>query len=164
MPSATSKRLSPDALCESPGQPWLSGGLWLLWFGEIACGGPAWAQPQGAVSALSETMGRKYMKAVTDISFSDDVLQSEKVVLVDFWADWCGPCRKVEPLLEELSKEIGDRVEIVKLDIDANPEVTRAYQVMSVPTLTVFRAGRPVNSLVGARPKGDLLKLIESAF
>jgi thioredoxin 1 len=104
------------------------------------------------------------MKAVTDTSFSSDVLQSGKPVLVDFWAEWCPPCRKVQPLLEELAKELGDRVEIVKLDIDANPEVTRAYQVMSVPTLTVFSGGRPVNQLVGARPKGDLLKLIESAL
>jgi thioredoxin 1 len=92
------------------------------------------------------------MKAVTDASFSSEVLRADKPVLVDFWADWCQPCRKVAPLLEELSRELGDEVEIVKVDIDANPEVTRAYQVMSVPTLTVFRGGRPVNTLVGARP------------
>jgi thioredoxin 1 len=104
------------------------------------------------------------MKEVSDTSFSSDVLQSEKPVLVDFWAEWCQPCRKVQPLLEEIARELGDQVEIVKLDIDANPEVTRAYQVMSVPTLTMFRAGRPVNQIVGARPKGDLLKLIESAL
>src|SRR6266508_4472876 len=104
------------------------------------------------------------MKAVTDASFSSDVLQSNKVVLVDFWAEWCGPCRKVATVLEELASELGEKVEIVKLDIDTNPEVTRAYQVMSVPTLTVFRDGRPVSSVVGARPKGDVMRLIESAF
>jgi thioredoxin 1 len=104
------------------------------------------------------------MKAVTDATFSTEVLQSDRPVLVDFWAEWCAPCRKVAPLLEELAEELGDKVEIVKLDIDANPEVTRAYQVMSVPTLTVFKGGRPVNSVVGARPKGDLMRLIESAF
>lgn len=104
------------------------------------------------------------MKAVTDATFSTEVLQADRPVLVDFWAEWCAPCRKVAPLLEELAEELGDKVEIVKLDIDANPEVTRAYQVMSVPTLTVFKGGRPVNSVVGARPKGDLMRLIESAF
>ena len=104
------------------------------------------------------------MKVVTDTSFTSDVLQSDKPVLVDFWAAWCSPCRKVQPLLEEIASELGDKVEIVKLDVDANPEVTRAYQVMMVPTLTVFRGGRPVDTLIGARPKGELLKLIGSAL
>jgi thioredoxin 1 len=104
------------------------------------------------------------MKAVTDASFSTDVLQSEKPVLVDFWAEWCVPCRKVAPILEELATEYGGRVEIVKVDIDANPEVTRAYQIMSVPTLTMFVGGRPVKSLNGARPKGDLVRLIASGL
>src|SRR4029450_2156981 len=100
----------------------------------------------------------------TDATFSIEVLQADRPVLVDFWAEWCAPCRKVAPLLEELAAELGDKVEIVKLDIDANPEVTRAYQVMSVPTLTVFKGGQPVQSIIGARPKGDLLRLIESAL
>jgi len=104
------------------------------------------------------------MKHVTDDTFATDVLKSDKPVLVDFWAEWCHPCRKVAPLLEEIAKEMGDQVEIVKLDIDSNPEVTRTYQVMSVPTLTVFKDGEPVRSLVGAHPKGALLRLIESAL
>jgi thioredoxin 1 len=102
--------------------------------------------------------------AVTDANFVSDVLQSDKPVLVDFWAEWCAPCRKVNPLLEEIANELGDKVQIVKLDIDANPDVTRTYQVMSVPTLTMFKGGQPVNSLIGARPKGDLVRLIESAL
>ncbi|HEX6969669.1 MAG TPA: thioredoxin [Micromonosporaceae bacterium] len=104
------------------------------------------------------------LKAVTDASFVSDVLQSDKPVLVDFWAEWCQPCRKVAPLLEEIADELGDKVSIVKLNIDENPETVRAYRVMSVPTLTVFRNGKPVQSLVGARPKRDLVKLIESAL
>src|SRR5690242_5701357 len=78
-------------------------------------------------------------KAVTDATFVSDVLQSDKPVLVDFWAEWCAPCRKVEPLLAEIAKEMGDKVEIVKVNIDENPETARAYRVMSVPTLTMFR-------------------------
>ena len=103
-------------------------------------------------------------KAVTDANFVSDVLQSDKPVLVDFWAEWCAPCRKVEPLLEEIAGEMGDKVTIVKLNIDENPETARAYRAMSVPTLTVFKGGEPVQSVAGARPKGDLVKLIESAF
>ncbi|HTF08908.1 MAG TPA: thioredoxin [Asanoa sp.] len=103
-------------------------------------------------------------KSVTDANFVNDVLQADTPVLVDFWAEWCAPCRKVEPLLEEIANEMGDKVRIVKLNIDENPETARAYRVMSVPTLTVFKGGEPVQSIAGARPKGDLVKLIESAF
>ncbi|WP_430499029.1 thioredoxin [Micromonospora trifolii] len=103
-------------------------------------------------------------KAVTDKSFVADVLQADKPVLVDFWAEWCGPCRKVSPLLEEIAREMGDQVTIVKLNIDENPETARAYRVMSVPTLTVFKNGQPVQSIAGAKPKGELVRLIESAL
>lgn len=103
-------------------------------------------------------------KAVTDASFARDVLQSDKPVLVDFWAEWCVPCRKVAPVLDEIADEMGDKVSIVKLNIDENPETVRAYQVMSVPTLTLFKNGEPVRSVVGAKPKSDLVKLIESVL
>lgn len=103
-------------------------------------------------------------RAVTDATFGSDVLKSDTPVLVDFWAEWCTPCRKVEPVLEEIADELGDKVRIVKLNIDENPETARAYRVMSVPTLTVFKGGEPVNSVAGARPKSDLVRLIESAF
>jgi thioredoxin 1 len=103
-------------------------------------------------------------KAVTDATFVSEVLQSETPVLVDFWADWCGPCLRVAPVLEEIANEMGDRVKVVKLDIDANPNTARDYSVLSVPTLTVFKGGLPVQSVAGARPKGDLVRLIESAL
>ncbi len=103
-------------------------------------------------------------KAVTDASFVADVLQSDKPVLVDFWADWCAPCKKVDPLLAEIATEMGDKVQIVKVNIDENPETTRAYRVMSVPTLTMFKGGEVVNSVTGARPKSVLVKFIESAL
>jgi len=103
-------------------------------------------------------------KSVTDASFTTDVLKSDKPVLVDFWAEWCGPCRKVSPLLEEIAGEMADQVTIVKLNIDENPETARNYRVMSVPTLTVFKNGEPVQSIAGAKPKGELIKLIQSAL
>lgn len=103
-------------------------------------------------------------KAVTDANFATEVLQSDKPVLVDFWAEWCGPCRKVSPLLEEIANEMSDRLDIVKLNIDENPETTRAYRVMSIPTMMVFKNGEATKSVVGARPKGDLVRTIESAL
>ena len=103
-------------------------------------------------------------RSVTDATFVQDVLQSEKPVLVDFWAEWCAPCRKVEPVLSELANELADKVEIVKLNIDENPETAMAYRVMSVPTLTIFKGGQPVQSIAGAKPKGDLVRFIESSI
>jgi thioredoxin 1 len=103
-------------------------------------------------------------KAVTDETFVSEVLQSDTPVLVDFWAEWCGPCLRVAPVLDEIANEMGDKVKVVKLDIDANPNTARDYRVLSVPTLTVFKDGQPVQSVAGARPKGDLVRLIESAL
>ena len=103
------------------------------------------------------------LPAVTDATFASEVLQSDTPVLVDFWAEWCAPCLRVAPVLEEISREMAGKVKIVKLDIDANPNTARDYRIMSVPTLTVFRDGQPVKSVAGARPKSDLVRMIESA-
>jgi len=101
---------------------------------------------------------------VTDATFAEEVLQSDKPVMVDFWAEWCGPCRKVSPLLEEIANEMSDKIDIVKLNIDENPETTRAYRIMSIPTMTIFKNGQPVKSVVGARPKAELVRVIESVL
>ena len=94
---------------------------------------------------------------VTDATFADDVLGSDKPVLVDFWAEWCGPCKLIAPFLDQLADEMKGKVTIAKLNIDENPQIARDYQVMSIPTMTVFQGGKPVKSIIGAKPKGAIL-------
>ena len=94
---------------------------------------------------------------VTDASFSYEVLSSSKPVLVDFWATWCGPCKMVAPVLDEIAGEHSDKLTVAKLDIDHNPETARDYQIMSIPTMAVFQGGKMVKQIVGARPKAALL-------
>lgn len=94
----------------------------------------------------------------TDSSFADDVLLSEKPVLVDFWATWCGPCKMVAPVLEEIAGEHGDKLTIAKIDIDQHPSTARDYQVMSIPTMILFSGGKPVKTIVGAKGKAALLR------
>ncbi len=102
-------------------------------------------------------MADKPTVEVTDQTFSDDVLGSDKPVLVDFWATWCGPCKMVAPVLEEIASEHGEKLTVAKLDIDANPSTPRDYQVMSIPTMILFSGGEPVKQIVGAKPKAALL-------
>jgi thioredoxin 1 len=97
-------------------------------------------------------------KPVTDASFTTDVLQADGPVLVDFWAEWCGPCRQVAPVLEEIAGDNAEKLTIVKLNIDENPETARNYQVMSIPTMAVFSKGQLVKTIVGAKPKAAILK------
>jgi thioredoxin 1 len=93
------------------------------------------------------------MREVTDASFEQDVLKAGKPVLVDFWAAWCAPCRRVAPILEQIQAEHGDKIEIVKLNVDENPETAMRYQVTSIPAMKVYSGGEVVKTVIGAKPK-----------
>ena len=101
------------------------------------------------------------LKQVTDATFDGEVLKNGKPVLVDFWAEWCGPCRMIAPILEQIATEHGDKLEIVKLNTDENPEVSAKYGVLNIPMLNVYVNGEVVKTIVGAKPKRALLKDLE---
>ena len=100
---------------------------------------------------------------VSDASFSAEVLSSNKPVLVDFWATWCGPCKMVAPVLEEIATERAEQLTVAKLDVDANPETARDFQVVSIPTMILFKDGQPVKRIVGAKGKAALLRELSDA-
>ncbi|MEE1757111.1 thioredoxin [Streptomyces sp. SP18CS02] len=101
---------------------------------------------------------------VTDADFAREVLAADRPVLVEFTADWCGPCRQLAPVLSAIAAEEADRVKVVQLDVDTNPGITARYAVLSTPTLMVFRDGEPVRSMVGARPRRRLLQELEDVL
>jgi thioredoxin 1 len=100
----------------------------------------------------------------TDLNFKQEVLQSDLPVLVDFWAAWCGPCKMVAPLIDELAKEYVGKMKIGKVDVDTNPKIATEYGVMSIPTIIFFKKGRVMNQIVGAASKLDLKRKIEENF
>jgi thioredoxin len=99
---------------------------------------------------------RKYVETVTSQTFEQDVLKSEKPVVVDFWAEWCGPCHAVTPVLEKIADERKDELKVVKLNIDEEQEIAQRYGIVSIPTIVLFKDGEPAAAAIGAQPKGAL--------
>ena len=102
--------------------------------------------------------------ATTDSDFDSKVLKAELPVLVDFWAEWCGPCKMIAPIVDELSEEYDGKLDFAKVDVDSNPSTAMTYGVRSIPTLLIFKEGKPIDQIVGAVPKGVLKKKIDSAL
>jgi thioredoxin 1 len=105
---------------------------------------------------------RNMAQAFTDSNFQTEVLSSDKLTVVDFWAEWCGPCRAIGPVIEELSKEYAGKVNVGKVNVDENPQVSMNYGITSIPAILFIKNGQVVDKLVGAQPKGNFVKKIES--
>jgi len=99
---------------------------------------------------------------ITDDSFNAEVVQSDTPVLVDFWAEWCGPCKMIAPIVEELAEEFGDKIKFTKLDVDTNPQSATNFGIRGIPTLLIFNGGKPVETVVGAVPKSVLKKKLDA--
>ena len=105
-----------------------------------------------------------HISTLSQTTFDEEVGSADGPVLVDFWAEWCGPCKKIAPILDEIAQEQSGKLRIAKLNVDENPEIARRFDVMSIPTMIVFKDGEPVNRLIGARPKGRLLSELEDVL
>lgn len=120
--------------------------------------------PRNSDAASAEERIMAKPQEVTDASFETEVVQNDLPVLVDFWAPWCGPCRMVAPVVDELSEEYDGRVAFYKLNTDENPNVATSYGIRSIPTLLVFKNGEVAGQIVGFRPKSDLAKRLDEAL
>ncbi|MFK7896781.1 MAG: thioredoxin [Myxococcota bacterium] len=101
---------------------------------------------------------------VTDATFESEVLNSETPVLVDFWAEWCAPCRAIAPIVKEIANEYGEKIKVVKINIDDSPQTPGSYGIRSIPTILAFKDGQVVSQLTGARPKGDFEELVNNVL
>ena len=101
---------------------------------------------------------------IEETKFDEAVLKADKPVMVDFWAPWCGPCRMVAPVVEELAEDFDGKVDFVKVNVDDSPKIAGKYGIMSIPTLMIFKAGEPVDTIIGFRPKEELQKSLETAL
>jgi thioredoxin 1 len=110
---------------------------------------------------MGDLMTQAALQSTSDMTFAADVLASDKPVLVDFGADWCGPCKMLAPVLQQIAFDESDRMRVLTLDVDANPDTARTYQVMGMPTLILFKGGRVVAKVVGAQPRTAILKQLE---
>jgi thioredoxin 1 len=119
---------------------------------------PARAQNRWRTQNMAE------ITEVTDATFEGEVLKSETPVLVDFWAEWCAPCRAIAPIVKELAEEYGDRLKVVKINIDDSPQTPGSYGIRSIPTVLAFKDGQVVSQLTGARPKGDFQELVSGVL
>lgn len=103
-------------------------------------------------------------QAINDSEFEQEVVQSDKAVLIDFWAEWCGPCKMLSPVLDQISEEIGNKIKVVKMNIDDNPHTPSALSIRSIPTLMIFKNGKQVDVKVGAHTKAHLIEWINSVI
>jgi thioredoxin 1 len=106
-----------------------------------------------SVAVCSQGYSEFMVREITDASFEQDVVQAERPVVVDFWAPWCGPCRVVSPILDDLASQHGDQVEFVKMNVDDNPATAARYNILSIPTVILFEQGEPQETIIGARSK-----------
>jgi thioredoxin 1 len=119
--------------------------------------------PIGRIFAIQAFLNLYYMaQEFTDSNFKQSVLDADKLTVVDFWAEWCGPCRAIGPVIEELSKEYTGRINVGKVNVDHNPQVSMDYGITSIPAILFIKDGKVVDKLVGAQPKGNFVKKIEA--